>query len=443
MITTGLTLRGLGDRGRILSTRHHIPCLSRRPFLTIYPPQNGNKMSYKERRLLGYSQQQMWDIASDVSSYPEFVPWCSRAAVVKKNPDGSFICRLGVGFPPFSDSYLSTVTVINPTFVKSVAQECHLFHYLINQWDFLPGLKENPNTCKLEFSVDFEFKSVLYSKVAGLFFDQVVSIMASVVNTANVLAQRIGRLLIIGLNRPHKSNTVDRATANELYGVIRNDFEKNDEIYGGVLYGEGKDFCTGLDLEELSESGTKCLTEQAECAPMGPTRMCLTKPLIAAITGRAIGGGLELALMCDLRIAEQDSMLGLHPRKYGIPMMDLGTVRLPALIGLSRALDLTLTGRHLSAAEAFQFGLVNQIAKAGTAVGLAVKLMDDLCRSYGRHALLADRKSMLNAAGLWSSEGRTLEWQRKEFTSAIEALRRDGFVGIKTFVKEKTEGIKR
>ncbi|KAA3671442.1 coenzyme Q-binding protein COQ10, partial [Paragonimus westermani] len=149
-----------------------------RNFLT-FGTQYNKAMAYKEQRLLGYSQQQMFNIAADVGRYAEFVPWCNESVVLRKTPSGALIVRLGVGFPPLNESYQSTVTLENPGLVKSIAQQGNIFEYLINEWKFFPGLTGVPNTCTVEFSVNFEFKSVLYATVAGLFFDQVVAMMVT------------------------------------------------------------------------------------------------------------------------------------------------------------------------------------------------------------------------------------------------------------------------
>ncbi|GAA48856.1 enoyl-CoA hydratase, partial [Clonorchis sinensis] len=162
----------------------------------------------------------------------------------------------------------------------------------------------------------------------------------------------------------------------------------------------------------------------------GPTNFAFTKPLVAAITGRAIGGGLELALACDLRVAEEDSLLGLHPRKYCMPMMDMGAIRLPALIGLSRALDLTLTGRSLTASEALQFGLLNRVAKLGTAVGIAVQMVDTMCNLPGQAALRADRENLLQTYAL------RYDLEKVEFERALEALRSESHLGLKVYINE-------
>ncbi|TGZ67850.1 hypothetical protein CRM22_004564 [Opisthorchis felineus] len=250
---------------------------------------------------------------------------------------------------------------------------------------------------------------------------------------STVITQRIGRLLLVGLNRPHRSNSIDRKTARDLCHVIRNEFERDENILGGVLYGEGIDFCTGLDFDQLSDEGPDFFGDANSVdtvRPMGPTNFAFTKPLIAAITGRAIGGGLELALACDLRVAEEDSLLGLHPRKYCMPMMDMGAIRLPALIGLSRALDLTLTGRSLTASEALQFGLVNRVAKLGTAVGIAVQMVDKMCSLPGQAALRADRENLLQAYAL------RYDLEKVEFERAMKALRSESHLGLTVYRDE-------
>ncbi|VDP75546.1 unnamed protein product [Echinostoma caproni] len=263
----------------------------------------------------------------------------------------------------------------------------------------------------------------------------------------------MGRLLLIGLNRPQHRNTIDRVTANQLTRIVQEEFEADPTVYGGVLYGCGEDFCTGLDRDELLTSQTACLNrygldENSSDGPMGPTRMHLSKPLIAAITGKAIGGGLELALACDLRVAETDSVLGLHPRKYCLPMMDMGAQRLPALIGLSRALDLVLTGRSLTGAEGLQFGLINRLAKPGTAaphlgggpltlcrivgnvsaIGIAVDLVNTMCNLPGQAALRADRNATIQAANSDRCEA------MQNFRLAMRAMSLEGLPGLFHFV---------
>nr|CAH8824536.1 unnamed protein product [Trichobilharzia regenti] len=252
-----------------------------------------------------------------------------------------------------------------------------------------------------------------------------------------VLTQKIGRLLLIGLNRPDKGNCINRETVAALNNVIHNQFEKDNDIIGGVLYGEGKDFCLGLDIEELLEYikqnpnyDNSKINQMYSCSSTDPNKITLTsKPLVAAINGNAVGGGLELALACDLRVAEVDSVLSLHKRKHCIPMMNMGTIRLPALIGLSRALDMALTGRELNANEALQFGLINRVTATGTAIGVAVKMIDAITRLPGLSALLSDRSNLLRASCSSSSDNSKLA--KLEYNEALNALRKEGVKGFR------------
>ncbi|KAA0183956.1 putative enoyl-coa hydratase [Fasciolopsis buskii] len=357
----------------------------------------------------------MFDIAADVSRYKEFVPWCNDSAVIRQIPPNSFEVRLGVGFPPLSETYHSTVTLRKPGHVRSIAQDCYLFNHLVNEWNFRPGLADNPQTCTVEFAVSDNFPPNVHCTARNSWISRSCCRSPAFFSLVNsVITERLGRLLLIGINRPQQHNVIDRVTAHQLTHLMREQFEADPNILAGVLYGCGEDFCTGLDCEELADSKGTCLElygldENKDTGPMGPTRMMFSKPLIAAITGKAIGGGLELALACDLRVAETDSVLGLHPRKYsitsanclcplGLPMMDMGAQRLPVLIGLSRALDLVLTGRSLNGTEGYQFGLVNRVVKPGTAIGAAVDLANAMCNLPGQKALLLDRNATIQAA---------------------------------------------
>ncbi|CAH8455197.1 unnamed protein product [Heterobilharzia americana] len=140
----------------------------RRQIYHFGPTFTNKPQSYKERRLLGYSPEDMFDIAVDVGRYSEFVPWCNQSDIVERG-ESNMLARLGVGFPPLSESYISRITFQRPKHLKSVAQNAHMFHHLINEWHIQPGLPDNPQSCFLEFSVDFEFRSPLYSNIAGLF----------------------------------------------------------------------------------------------------------------------------------------------------------------------------------------------------------------------------------------------------------------------------------
>lgn len=183
---------------------------------------------------------------------------------------------------------------------------------------------------------------------------------------------------IISLNRPHARNAVDRATAQALADAFRV-FDEDENAAVGVLCGDHGTFCAGADLKAIA-AGQGNRVEPDGDGPMGPSRMLLRKPVIAAISGYAVAGGLELALWCDLRVAEEDAVLGVFCRRWGVPLIDGGTVRLPRLIGLSRALDLILTGRPVKADEALQMGLVNRVVPNGQARMAATALARELAR---------------------------------------------------------------
>lgn len=183
-----------------------------------------------------------------------------------------------------------------------------------------------------------------------------------------VHVERKGRVCTIILNRPDVRNAVDRTTAEQLADAFR-DFERKNDQYVAVLWGEGGNFCAGADLRALVDETTRnqLNTDMTKDGPMGPTRMILSKPVIAAVSGYAVAGGLELACFCDLRVVEEDAVFGVFCRRFGVPLIDGGTQRLPRLIGLSRALDMILTGRSVGADEALAMGLANRVVKKGTA----------------------------------------------------------------------------
>jgi enoyl-CoA hydratase/carnithine racemase len=202
-----------------------------------------------------------------------------------------------------------------------------------------------------------------------------VSIMPA--KTDSVLVERNGKILNVTLNRPQVRNAVDSVTARTL-GTVFAEFDRDEQLCAAVLSGAGGTFCAGFDLREVAE-GRRTTVDQTGAGPMGCTWMQLSKPVIAAIEGHAVAGGLELALWCDLRIAARDAVLGVFNRRFGVPLIDLGTVRLPRLIGQSRALDLILTGRAVSAEEALQIGLVNRVVEPGKAVATAIELARTRC----------------------------------------------------------------
>ena len=197
--------------------------------------------------------------------------------------------------------------------------------------------------------------------------------------------------MTVTINRPEVRNAVDSATAQALGEAFRK-FEHDDELSVAVLTGANGTFCAGADLREVAE-GRRTAVEETGSGPMGPTWRQLSKPVIAAIEGHAVAGGLELALWCDLRIAARDAVMGVFNRRWGVPLIDLGTVRLPRLIGQSRALDLILTGRAVSAEEALQMGLVNRVVERGEALKTALELAHTLAE-FPQQGLRADRMSV-------------------------------------------------
>src|SRR5688572_17074155 len=180
-----------------------------------------------------------------------------------------------------------------------------------------------------------------------------------------VTVEKKGPITTVILGRPEVKNAVDRATAEALAQAFR-DFEADSGALCAVLWGAGGTFCAGADLKAIASGSPNRLEPEGD-GPMGPSKMVLSKPVIAAIAGHAVAGGLELALWCDLRVVEEDAVLGVFCRRWGVPLIDGGTVRLPRLIGLSRALDLILTGRAVGASEALAMGLANRVVKTGTA----------------------------------------------------------------------------
>ncbi|MGZ4166913.1 MAG: crotonase/enoyl-CoA hydratase family protein [Solirubrobacteraceae bacterium] len=212
---------------------------------------------------------------------------------------------------------------------------------------------------------------------------------------------RDGPVTTVLLSRPERRNAVDRPTALALADAFRA-FDADADAAVAVLHGEGGVFCAGADLKAAgTESGNR--VQDTGDGPMGPTRMRLSKPVIAAIAGHAVAGGLELALWCDLRVAEEDAVLGVFCRRWGVPLIDGGTVRLPRLIGVSRAMDMILTGRAVGAAEAERIGLVNRVVPRGASLAAAQQLAAELAR-FPQTCLREDRLSLLEQEGLGEAE---------------------------------------
>lgn len=218
--------------------------------------------------------------------------------------------------------------------------------------------------------------------------------------TDAVRVERDGAVTTVILNRPHARNAVDGPTALALYAAFQ-EFDADDSAAVAVLYGEGGTFCAGADLKAIGtpDSNPTLPTESSPVGPMGPTRMTLSKPVIAAVSGYAVAGGLELALWCDLRVVEQSAVFGVFCRRWGVPLIDGGTVRLPRVVGHSRAMDMILTGRPVDAAEALQMGLANRVVPNGQARSAAEELAAELSR-LPQGCLRADRASAIRQWGL-------------------------------------------
>jgi len=212
-----------------------------------------------------------------------------------------------------------------------------------------------------------------------------------------VRVDRDGPVTTVLLSRPERRNAVDGPTAAALADAFR-EFDADDEAAVAVLHGEGGMFCSGADLKAIgTEAGSRVAPDGD--GPMGPTRMRLGKPVIAAVAGYAVAGGLELALWCDLRVAEETAIFGVFCRRWGVPLIDGGTVRLPRLIGVSRAMDMVLTGRPVSAREALDMGLVNRVVPDGSSRAAAEALASELA-ALPQTCLREDRLSLLEQDGL-------------------------------------------
>src|SRR5437588_4078868 len=215
-------------------------------------------------------------------------------------------------------------------------------------------------------------------------------------NYNTVLVERERKIAIVTINRPHARNAVDSATSHALAEVFK-DFDRDDALDAAVLSGAQGTCGAGADLREVA-AGTRPPVKAAHHAPMGPNWMLLSKPVLAAVEGHAVAGGLELALWCDLRVAARNAVFGVFCRRFGVPLCDGGTIRLPRLIGQSNALDLILTGRGVSGEEALRMGLVNRLVPRGDALAAAVTLAGELA-ALPQTCLRSDR---LSAYEQWS-----------------------------------------
>lgn len=224
----------------------------------------------------------------------------------------------------------------------------------------------------------------------------------------SVITAREDSVFIVTINRPDRRNAVDRATAEALAAAFRA-FDADKALAVAVLTGAGGTFCAGADLKAVAKGAGNRIAPDGD-GPMGPTRMNLSKPVIAAIEGHAVAGGLELALWCDLRIAARNAIFGVYCRRFGVPLIDGGTVRLPRLIGASRAMDMILTGRSVGAEEACAWGLVTRLCAPGEALSAATELARELA-ALPQTCLRNDRASALEQWGLGESEALANEFR--------------------------------
>lgn len=233
-----------------------------------------------------------------------------------------------------------------------------------------------------------------------------------------------GCVTVITIDRPESRNAIDRTTADALTAAVQS-FDSRESQRVAVLTGAGGTFCSGADLKALKHGRPNRLELDGD-GPLGPSRLLTTKPVIAAIAGHAVAGGLELACWCDLRIVEESAVLGVFCRRWGVPLIDGGTVRLPRIIGLGRAMDLILTGRAITAGEALQIGLATQVVPDGFAQAKAVELAHRLA-AFPQGALLADRLSAYS-----SFDGPLDERIREEFERGLTTVA-EGSAGAARF----------
>lgn len=240
----------------------------------------------------------------------------------------------------------------------------------------------------------------------------------------DLLLETDGPILTITMNRPDRRNAVDGPMAAQLREAFER-FETDDDLEVAVLTGAGGNFCAGADLTAVTDPERRHVLdpEGGGSGPMGPSRMALSKPLIAAVPGYAVAGGLELALLADLRIVEEDATLGVFCRRWGVPLIDGGTVRLPRIVGMGRALDLILTGRPVGAHEALQMGLANRVVPIGESLHAAQKLAASIA-AFPQGCMLTDRAS---AYGQWD-------------LPLDEALRAEGAAGVPIVFAEGVRG---
>ena len=261
--------------------------------------------------------------------------------------------------------------------------------------------------------------------------------MAATMNPS-VKTEKAGPVTIVTLDRPDVRNAVDADTARALHQAFV-DFDADADARVAVFHGANGHFCAGWDLQAAAKmaasgGGVGVLTDldfdpasmATPIGPMGPSRLLLSKPVIAAVSGAAVAGGMELALWCDLRVMEEDAYFGVYCRRFGVPLIDGGTVRLPRLVGMGHAMDLILTGRKVESAEALQIGLANRVVATGQARAAAIQLAQQLC-GFPQATMNADRMSAYVQWDLALPQALHQEWERGKHRIA------DGFEGAARF----------
>jgi enoyl-CoA hydratase len=243
-----------------------------------------------------------------------------------------------------------------------------------------------------------------------------------------------GDIAVVTLSRPQARNAVDGPTAHALYDAFQR-FDADPAASVAVLTGAGGHFCAGADLKGIAAGTGNPVKKDGDLGPMGPTRLQLSKPVIAAVEGYAVAGGLELALWCDLRVAAEGATFGVFCRRFGVPLIDLGTVRLPRLIGQSRAMDLILTGRPVDAAEAYAMGLANRVVPDGQALAAAIALARQIA-GFPQGCMRNDRRSALDQWSLTLDEA-----VAREIGLGMETLRSgEGAAGAARFTGGQGRG---
>jgi enoyl-CoA hydratase len=242
----------------------------------------------------------------------------------------------------------------------------------------------------------------------------------------SVRVERSGAVTTVIMNRPEARNAVNGPTAAELFAAF-DEFERDDSAAVAVLWGDNGTFCAGADLKAMGTPDANPVHRTGP-GPMGPTRMVLSKPVIAAVSGYAVAGGLELAVWCDLRVMEEDAIMGVFCRRWGVPLIDGGTVRLPRLIGHSRAMDMILTGRGVGAEEALAMGLANRVVPKGQAREKAEELAAELA-ALPQQCMRSDRLSALNQWGLPESDAMDFEF------GSIVRVKDESLAGAQRFAK--------